>query len=498
MKCDTHVYLGPTLNLQEAKKHLHQAYYHPPVKCGDLIRVFRLKPKRIVIIDGIYERTPAVWHKEIMLGLDNGIEIYGAASMGALRAAELSPFGMIGVGQVFQDFLNKTLNDDDEVAVLHQNQERDYAPLNDAMVNIRATLELAYQQGVISIATKLYLIAECKRQFYPHRSLEKSILQFEKQNPNEGNALSGWLSSTGLVDIKKQDAQLVLAHVQVKLGAVDGVYSKDKHALNSVMPVTKFIASLVDDAEIELFDFQAAWLPEQEKKLQALSQENNAGFQLVKILAALIKILFSMAGSATPPLDQAMLLEYISAHKLYSPESDFSGILKDSKFSGLYALICQLICQGSMNPTMVSAYVPVAAFYFQLDFKQMSSHQHRLLRIIVVFISAAHTQLEDKRLKIKSKVLADHLRDLRLWPRLKQYNAANPTCMIDPYTLMQFIALYMQVSYVYQGTRDIINGAPQTPTYFNWLYDAFDFYQLILNSSVNSSVSSSVMTEMDL
>ena len=132
---------------------------------------------------------------------------------------------------------------------------------------------------------------------------------------------------------------------------------------------------------------------------------------------------------------------------------------------------------------MVNAYASVAAFYFQLELNQLSCNQQRLLRIIVVFISAAHTQLEDKRLKIKSKVLADHLRDLRLWPRLKQYNAVNPTCMIDQYTLMQFIALYLQVTYVYQGTRDIVDGAPQTPTYFNWLYDAFDFYQLTLNSS---------------
>ena len=67
MEYDTHVYLGPTLNPQAARNYLHQAYYHPPVKCGDLIRVFRLKPKRIIIIDGIYEQIPAVWHKEILL-----------------------------------------------------------------------------------------------------------------------------------------------------------------------------------------------------------------------------------------------------------------------------------------------------------------------------------------------------------------------------------------------------------------------------------------------
>jgi len=476
MTYDTHVYLGPTLNLQEAKKHLHQAYYHPPVQCGDLTRVFRLKPKRIVIIDGIYERVPAVWHKEIMLCLDNGVEIYGAASMGALRAAELHPFGMIGVGQVFQDFLNKKLNDDDEVAVLHQNQEMNYTPINDAMVNIRATLELAFQHGIIPMATKQHLIDVCKRQFYPHRSLEKAILQFEKQNPTDGQSLSEWLSTHGLVDIKKQDAELVLAHVQASISTGSAI------KLNSGMPVTKFIASLVDDAELEPFDFQTEWLPEQEKKLQALSQESNSSFQIVKILASLIKILFSIDNATTLSLDNNRLLEYISAYDLYSPENDFSGIAQHSKFSRLYGLINQLICQGSIKNTTITAYVPVAAFYFQLEDNQLSSDNQRLLRIIVVFICAAHTQLDDNRLKIKPKVLADHLRDLRLWPRLTRHNTANPTHMINEYTLIQFIALYMQVTYVYQGTRDTIQGAPKTPNYFNWLYDAFDFYQLNLGT----------------
>ena len=477
MKYDTHVYLGPTLNLQTAKIYLQQAYYHPPIKCGDLIRLFRLKPKRIIIIDGIYETIPAVWHKEIMLGLDNGIEIFGAASMGALRAAELYPFGMIGVGQVFQDFLDKKLHDDDEVAVLHHNENGNYMPINDAMVNIRVTLELAYQEGAISLATKDDLIADCKRQFYPYRSLKKSILRFEKSYPNDCASLSRWISTNGLVDIKKQDAQLVLAHVQAAILSGSAIIP------NSKMPVTKFIASLVDDEELESFEFQAEWFPEKEKKLHVLSQENQTSYQLVKILATFIKILFLMADATTLSLDNGMLLEYIRSHALYSPESDFGPVSKDAKFSHLYAQISQLICQGNIKNTTVEAYIPVAAFYFQLDVNHLAYEQLRLLRIIVVFICAAHAKLDDKRLKIKAKVLADHLRDLRLWPRLNQQNTANPTRMINKFTLIKFIALYMEVSYVYQGTRDIIYGTPDTPYYFNWLYDAYDFYQLLQSAS---------------
>jgi hypothetical protein len=348
--------------------------------------------------------------------------------------------------------------------------------INDAMVNIRATLDKAYQEGIITLATKESLIGECKRQFYPYRSLAKSVLKFRKDYPDDCEALSQWLSMHGLVDIKKQDAQLVLAHVQASM--VSGTVG------HSVMPVTKFIASLVDDAELEPLDFQAEWLPEKETKIHALSQEDPAGFRLVKIVATFIKILFSIAESRTLPLDNDLLLEYIRSHALYSPENDFGDISQDLKFSRLYALISQLICQGHIKEALVSAYVPVAAFYFQLEVEPLSDEYQRLLRIIIVCISAAHTHLEDNRLKIKPKVLADHLRDLRLWPRLTEYNAAHPTSMINEHTLIQFIALYMQVTYVYQGTRDTIDGAPETPHYFNWLYDAYDFYQMLQDVSV--------------
>jgi hypothetical protein len=39
--------------------------------------------------------------------------------MGALRAAELHTFGMVGVGRVFEGYRDGVYEDDDEVAVVH-------------------------------------------------------------------------------------------------------------------------------------------------------------------------------------------------------------------------------------------------------------------------------------------------------------------------------------------------------------------------------------------
>ena len=52
-----------------------------------------------------------------------GIHVYGAASIGALRAAELDAFGMRGIGRIYEDFREGVLEDDDEVAVLHGPEE---------------------------------------------------------------------------------------------------------------------------------------------------------------------------------------------------------------------------------------------------------------------------------------------------------------------------------------------------------------------------------------
>jgi len=56
---------------------------------------------------------PTVWHKEILWAMAQGIHVYGGASIGALRAAELHRLGMTGVGRVFADDRDGILTDDD-------------------------------------------------------------------------------------------------------------------------------------------------------------------------------------------------------------------------------------------------------------------------------------------------------------------------------------------------------------------------------------------------
>ena len=163
-----YVYLGPTLPVEEARRHL-DAIYLPPIEQGDLLRLMREKPYAVGIVDGRFQFVPSVWHKEILTALAQGVHVFGAASMGALRAAELAEFGMIGIGAVYEKYRSGELEDDDEVAVAHATAEHGFLESSDAMVNIRDTCEAAANEGVLSAPDAARIVEIAKDLFYPER-----------------------------------------------------------------------------------------------------------------------------------------------------------------------------------------------------------------------------------------------------------------------------------------------------------------------------------------
>ncbi|MGH7049322.1 MAG: TfuA-like protein [Acetobacteraceae bacterium] len=172
------IFLGPTLPAQEARD-LIAAEILPPARQGDIYRAANAdRPDAIGLVDGVFRDAPAVWHREILWALSLGVHVFGAASMGALRAAELAPFGMCGVGKIFEAYrdarwpgLDSRFEDDDEVAVIHAPAEAGSVPLSDAMVDLRATLAAAEMAGVISHGSALALAGAMKRRHFSERSL---------------------------------------------------------------------------------------------------------------------------------------------------------------------------------------------------------------------------------------------------------------------------------------------------------------------------------------
>jgi len=218
------VFLGPTLPVAQAREIL-RADYRPPAAQGDVWRAVADNPIAIAVVDGLFERVPAVWHKEILWAMAQGIPVFGAASMGALRAAELASFGMIGVGVVFEQFHHGTLNADDEVAIAHAGSENGYRPLSEAMVNVRATLQSAEKAGVIAPETACILLAVARSIHFAERTFAR-ILSDERRRSlpaAELAALSAWLP-LGRVDQKRLDAQELLHDIGRRI--VDGLPRK--------------------------------------------------------------------------------------------------------------------------------------------------------------------------------------------------------------------------------------------------------------------------------
>lgn len=176
------VFLGPSLAQSKARSIL-DATYLPPVAMGDLYRLIETQAKPgdvVAIIDGLFEQVPAIWHKEVLYALSKGIHVYGASSMGALRASELYSFGMQGVGKIFEAYRDGVIQDDDEVAVSHAMAEQKYRSLSHAMISLRLGLGELLEQGFLDQTQHAYLIQSAKELHYSRRSwsliLEKASL----------------------------------------------------------------------------------------------------------------------------------------------------------------------------------------------------------------------------------------------------------------------------------------------------------------------------------
>ena len=203
---ETIVFVGPTLPAAEAARLLPGATIAPPVAVGEVFALLgRRRLARLAIIDGYFERMAAVWHKELLLALERGIEVWGAASMGALRAAELAPFGMRGVGAIFRAFARGTLVADDEVAVAHLPIEGGYRAVSDALVNLRDGIARA---PGLTAPVRTALVELARTRFYRERSWAQLVADGEAAGlpKRQLAALAAWPKP----DRKAADARLLL------------------------------------------------------------------------------------------------------------------------------------------------------------------------------------------------------------------------------------------------------------------------------------------------
>lgn len=207
------LFVGPTIATGEVAARLPGACVRPPAARGDVYRAARDGARVIGLVDGYFEHVPSVWHKEVLYALEQGVAVLGSSSMGAIRAAELSVFGMEGVGTVYELMAAGVL-DDDDVAVAHGPAEDGYPCFSTALVNIRLALEQAVAARVIEHEFAEVLLAEQKRLFYPERHRAAVVAHARALDAEAGRRLDARFRET-FVDHKHADAVALVERVGV-------------------------------------------------------------------------------------------------------------------------------------------------------------------------------------------------------------------------------------------------------------------------------------------
>jgi hypothetical protein len=166
---DVVAFLGPSLPAAEARR-IAPCRVLPPARAGDVLAVLPERPLAIALVDGLFDATPSVWHRELLAALDAGVAVFGAASMGALRAAELSRFGVVGVGGIFRAYRDGALEDDGEVALLHAGAAHGFRPFTVPLVTVRAAAEAAREARILSAGAARALVRAAARVPYVERT----------------------------------------------------------------------------------------------------------------------------------------------------------------------------------------------------------------------------------------------------------------------------------------------------------------------------------------
>jgi len=204
---DVIVFLGPSLPARDALR-VAPCRVLPPARAGDVLAILPERPLAIALVDGTFEATPSVWHHEVLAALDAGVAVFGASSMGALRAAELWRHGVVGVGSIFAAYRDGVRTDDADVALLHASAEGGFRPLTVPLVNAEAASRSAADAGVVSRREAAALARAAGAVAWQERTWPR-ILDAARLRPGVRERLLAFLPTAP--DPKAEDARACIA-----------------------------------------------------------------------------------------------------------------------------------------------------------------------------------------------------------------------------------------------------------------------------------------------
>lgn len=199
-----HFFAGPSLSPASSALLTSTPGVHlrPPVRRGDLPALVQTSGPRpvVVLVDGEFFQSMAVTPREVLDLLSTGARVAGAASMGALRAAELAPYGMVGIGRVVALYRSRAIWADDEVALAVEPECQ--RALTVSLVSVRCALEQLVTEGEVPMGGAVETLAFVRSLHFTQRTLR--TITIAGPDRTVGAALSRHLSEP-LNDVKSVD-----------------------------------------------------------------------------------------------------------------------------------------------------------------------------------------------------------------------------------------------------------------------------------------------------
>jgi hypothetical protein len=216
------VFVGPSISRATVRS-VFLGVVRPPIRRGQLDELLRCPnpPAAVGIVDGRFLQDLAVSPKEVLRALDSGIVVYGASSIGALRAVECAPYGAVGIGAIYSLFASGELEADDEVALTYDPDT--LRATSEPLVNIRVAMDHAVSIGALSAATAKLVVATAKALYFPDRSYRNVAQLLAGRLPGpELAAYRRFVRSPDCPDQKRDDALAMLhAMAGVQAGPVE-------------------------------------------------------------------------------------------------------------------------------------------------------------------------------------------------------------------------------------------------------------------------------------
>lgn len=203
------IFVGPSLSPAEVRRLAPGAWVLPPARQGDVFRILPRRPRAIALIDGVFEAQPSVWHRELLAALDSGVAVFGASSMGALRAAELAAFGVIGVGAIFESYRTGRRVDDSDVALQHAGPEHDWRGFTVPLVTVEAVAAEARRTRRLTPAQTRSLLEAARALPYTGRTWRDLLDRVRLDDASRAELLA-WVKKDA-PDPKAEDARACIA-----------------------------------------------------------------------------------------------------------------------------------------------------------------------------------------------------------------------------------------------------------------------------------------------